>query len=84
MAKTKTLSKNVTQQPILNTDVKSTAPEAIKKPVRKSRRKTSLDEFAIVNNIRPEVKAGFKSWLKGENFHFDSEWSELFKQYQNR
>lgn len=95
---TKTPSKKVTQQPILNTDVESTAPETTieepikevsvaeqpKKPFVKSRRRTSLDEFAVVNQLRPEVKAGFKAWLKGQYFHFDEEWKTLFENYQNR
>ena len=82
-------TKKVTQQAILNTDVESTAPDTVKKTTKsktfsKSRRRTSLDEFATINNLRPEVKAGFKAWLKGQYFHFDSEWEELYKEYKNR
>ena len=50
----------------------------------KSRKRTSLQEFAFVNNLRPEILAGFKAWLHGELFHFDDEWKELFNKYQNR
>lgn len=50
----------------------------------KSKRKTSLDEFALVKGLREEEKAGFKAWLKGEYFHFDKEWKELFIKYKNR
>lgn len=89
------MTKKVTQKPILDTDVKSkTATESIasdiheestdKKSFVKSRRRTSLSEFAVVNNLRPEVQAGFKAWLKGENYHFDEEWSELYETYMNR
>lgn len=78
--------KRVTQQPILTTDVESTAPDISKTKTNivKSRRRTSLDEFATLNNLRPEVKAGFRAWLQGNNFHFDNEWSELFEKYKNR
>lgn len=84
------MAKSVTSKPILNTDVESTAPDTAKKPtksvspVSKSRRRTSLEEFSVVKNLRPEVKAGFKAWLKGEYFHFDPEWEDLFKKYKNR
>lgn len=79
------MAKTITQSPILNTDVESTAPDKNKKTViNKSRRRTSLNEFCIVNNIRPEVRAGFKVWLKGELFHFDDEWLELYNNYTNR
>lgn len=91
--------KDVVQQAILNTDttVEKNAPDKNKtsnttkvskgnpsKPISKSRKRTSLEEFAITNNLRPEVKAGFKAWLKGEYFHFDNEWNELYTQYKNR
>lgn len=52
--------------------------------IKKSRKRTSLDEFAIVNNLRPEVKAGFKAWLNGDYYHFDDEWKELFENYNRR
>lgn len=67
-----------------------TSPKAIltgngnNKPFTKSRKRTSLAEFAFVNNIRPEVIAGFKVWLKGDLYHFDNEWEFLFKEYSNR
>lgn len=72
-------TKKVTQKPILESGAttKKTAP-------KKSRKRVSIEEYSIVNNLRPEVKAGFKAWLKGNIFHFDEEWDELFKQYQNR
>lgn len=77
------------QKAILKSDVENTAPDTTKpspemKPIQKSRKRTSLDEFAAVNNLRPEVKAGFKVWLQGENFHFESEWKELFEKYIHR
>lgn len=77
------------QKAILKSDVEKTAPEATKlssetKPIQKSRKRTSLDEFAAVNNLRPEIKAGFKVWLQGENFHFENEWKELFEKYNHR
>lgn len=52
--------------------------------IQKSRKRISLNEFAIVNELRPEVKAGFKIWLKGDYFHFEEEWNKLFKEYTNR
>lgn len=83
------MAKTVTSKPILNTDVESTAPDTARKSTKsvtisKSRKRTSLEEFSVVNNLRPEVKAGFKAWLKGEYFHFDPEWEELFEEYKNR
>lgn len=84
---TKTVSNKPKPKPILNSDVKSTAPDIDKKTtstISKSRRKTSLEEFSIVKNLRPEAKAGFKAWLKGQYFHFDSEWETLYENYKNR
>lgn len=75
------------------TDVVTTAPiqtdsktkeTPIKETPKKSRRKMSLEEFSVINNLRPEVKAGFKVWLNGEYFHFEKEWEELFDKYMNR
>ena len=80
----------VTQEVILQTDDKSAttavAPKKTnaKAKFRKSRKRTSLNEFAIVNDIRPEVIAGFRIWLKGDDFHFDDEWDVLFQEYMNR
>lgn len=54
------------------------------KTYAKSRKRTSLQEFAFVNKLRPEILAGFKAWLNGGNFHFDDEWKTLFEQYRNR
>ena len=80
-------SKIVKQKTILNSDVDSTAPDITEKTtptISKSRIRTSLDEFALVKNLRPEVQAGFKAWLKGEYFHFDEEWETLYENYSNR
>lgn len=81
------MAKAVTQKPILKSDVESTAPETKKKtttPIRKSRRKTSIEEFALTKNLRPEFVAGFKAWLNGQYFHFDEEWEKLYENYKNR
>ena len=59
-------------------------PNLITNGVIKSRKKTSLKEFAMTRHIRPEVKAGFKVWLKGDYYHFESEWDKLFSDYVNR
>lgn len=78
-------TKKVTQKPILETDVKASQVSTPKKTApKKSRKRVSIDEYAIVNDLRPEVKAGFKAWLKGNIFHFDEEWDALFEQYKNR
>lgn len=81
-------TKKVIQQPILNSDVESTAPDKNNVQstsiISKSRRRTSLEEFALTKNLRPEIQAGFKAWLKGQYFHFESEWEELFESYTNR
>lgn len=82
------MAKTGTQKAILKTDVENTAPETSKKKtttsVRKSRRKTSIEEFTMTKNLRPEFVAGFKAWLKGQYFHFDEEWEELYEKYKNR
>lgn len=67
-----------------NTDVDTASSTIKNEPFVKSRKRTSLDEFAIIHNLRPEMKAGFKVWLKGKLFHFDDEWETLFKNYTNR
>ena len=54
------------------------------KPIVKSRKRTSLDEFAHRMHMRPEIKAGFKAWLRGQHFAFDNEWEQLFNDYNNR
>lgn len=54
------------------------------KPIVKSRKRTSLDEFAHRARIRPEIKAGFKAWLRGKYFAFDDEWEQLLNNYGNR
>lgn len=83
------MTKPATQKAILNSgdskassDIKSKSTAGRK--ISKSRKRTSIDEFAIRNNLRPEVKAGFKAWLKGEYYHFDNEWQKLFEEYSNR
>lgn len=53
-------------------------------PIVKSLRRTSLDEFAHKIHLRPEIKAGFKAWLKGTYFAFDNEWEQLYHDYKNR
>lgn len=78
------MARTTTQKAILKTDTEKTAPEKQNKPFSKSRKRTSLDEFAITHGLRPEVKAGFKAWLQGQYFHFDDEWQDLFKKYTNR
>lgn len=53
----------------------------------KSRQRTSFVEFMLMKNVREEVQAGFKIWLKYNDkgyFHFDNEWEELFKEYSER
>lgn len=52
--------------------------------VVKSRKRTSLEEFAHRKHMRPEIKAGFKVWLHGQNFAFDNEWEQLYINYNNR
>ena len=59
-------------------------PRLITNGVVKSRKKTSLKEFSLIKQLRPEVKAGFKVWLKGNEFHFDDEWEKLFYEYNHR
>lgn len=83
------MARTSTQKAILKSDTDKIAPDKIEKPdvektISKSRKRTSLDEFAIVNGLRPEVKAGFRAWLRGQYFHFDEEWKELFEKYKNR
>lgn len=86
----KNSAKEAEQKAILSEDTQSPAVSEVKTPpkkVKKSRRRVSLEEFSVVNNLRPEVKAGFKAWLKiSKNgiFHFDEEWEKLYKEYQNR
>lgn len=75
------MAKTIKQDPILNTDTEADITDS---SFTKSRRRTSLEEFALVKNLRPEVKAGFKAWLKEQYFHFDEEWETLFENYTNR
>lgn len=80
MAASKKATTQVEQKPILTEE--QTASKV--KTTVKSRRRTSLSEFAAVKNLRPEITAGFKAWLKNDLFHFDEEWDELFNKYINR
>lgn len=66
------------------TDVAKASSTAKTQLFVKSRKRTSLKEFAITHGLRPEMKAGFKMWLKGELHHFNDEWETLFKNYTNR
>ena len=63
---------------------KASSRKSRKPAVAKSRKRTSLHEFAFVNNLRPEVAAGFRAWLAGEEYHFDDEWADLYKEYMSR
>ena len=77
------MARTTTQKAILKPDAGNTT-DTIKNSIVKSRKRVSLDEFAIVNGLRPEIKAGFKVWLKGQYFHFEDEWKKLFEDYNNR
>lgn len=85
------MSDKISQKPIISkepkksTQVKTRQKAKSNQPqIVKSRRKTSLDEFAQSSNLRPEIKAGFKAWLRGKIFQFDEDWITLFEQYKNR
>jgi len=54
------------------------------KPFQKSRRRTPLREFIVLHHIRPEVAAGFRVWLQGDDYHFDDEWDTLLQSYLSR
>lgn len=77
------MARTTTQKAILKSDARNTT-DIVKRSIVKSRKRVSLDEFAIVNGLRPEIKAGFKVWLKGQYFHFEDEWKKLFEDYNNR
>ena len=77
------MARTTTQKAILKPDV-GNATDTVKSSIVKSRKRVSLDEFAIVNGLSPEIKAGFKVWLKGQYFHFEDEWKKLFEDYNNR
>lgn len=49
-----------------------------------SRRLTTLAEFALDSNMRPEQLAGFKAWLRGTRSASDEEWEALYRQYMGR
>lgn len=75
----------VNQKAILSVDESETSSnDKTAKKISKSRRKTSLDEFSLRKSLRPEVKAGFRVWLRGDEHHFDNEWEDLFKTYMSR
>jgi len=76
-----------TENPVItNVDapVKREAPPVTTNSIVKSRKRTSLDEFAHRIHLRPEIKAGFKAWLRGQYFAFDNEWEQLYNDYTNR
>lgn len=72
----------VNNDPVVPTEKSVTSSTT--SPIVKSRKRTSLEEFAHRKHIRPEIKAGFKAWLRGQNFAFDNEWEQLFIDYNNR
>ena len=86
------MSNKITQEAIVSKEPKSSSTQSKrqqrnrtnKTPIVKSRKRTSLEEFSLRKNLRPEVKAGFKMWLKGKVFQFDEDWEILFEQYRNR
>lgn len=87
----KTSVKSTTDIQTPNTDTSKTAVASkvtntpkTNKPIVKSRKKTSLAEFALRKNMRREVLAGFKVWLHGDKFFFDDEWNRKFQEYINR
>ena len=76
-----------TENPVIinaNAPVKREVPSVTTNSIVKSRKRTSLDEFAHRIHLRPEIKAGFKAWLKGQYFAFDNEWEQLYNDYKNR
>ena len=70
--------------PIPNPIVTVSEPKKTNKPIVKSRKRASLKEFATKTRMRREVLAGFRAWLRTDQFHFDDEWQELLTQYNNR
>lgn len=66
-------------------EVEESTQEAIViEDFQKSRKRTSLKEFAVSKNMRPEIKAGFKAWLGDRLHNFDEDWEKLLHQYENR
>lgn len=49
-----------------------------------SQRLTTLAEFALDRNLRPEELAGFRAWLGGRRSATDEDWEALYAQYVNR
>lgn len=74
--------KTVESPPALAPD--SVVTSSSTKNFAKSRKRTSFKEFVIRKRLRPEVKAGFKAWLRGNLFFFDDEWNQKFEEYTNR
>ena len=82
-------SKAQTANPVTNQGAKvesapTPAPTPKTSPIVKSRKRTSLDEFAHRVHLRPEIRAGFRAWLNGRYFAFDNEWEQLYTDYTNR
>lgn len=50
----------------------------------KSRRLTTLMEFAADKRMRPEHLAGFRAWLRGKKCASDDEWEDLLQEYRSR
>lgn len=59
-------------------------PTKTNTPIVKSRKRASLKEFATKVHMRREQLAGFRAWLRTDQFHFDDEWQRLFQEYTNR
>lgn len=68
----------------IDTSILNKAPETTRTAPRKSRKKITLKEFALYENLRPEFIAGFKIWLDGQYFFFRDEWKEKLEEYKNR
>lgn len=67
----------------MDTNTSIDTPIKANKPI-KSRRRTSFKEFTLKKELRPEVIAGFRVWLKGTMFLFDDEWEQKYNEYCNR
>lgn len=52
--------------------------------MKKSRRLTTLAEFAADKHLRPEEQAGFRAWLHGTKCASDDEWEDLLTRYRTR
>lgn len=49
-----------------------------------SRRLTTIAEYALDKNLRPEELAGFRAWLGGTRCAADDDWDDLYNQYISR